>query len=507
MNEAREKTKFKDALEKLIKGFVEAMRPSAPVPYLGASHGDPLEHTTRAEFIDNVLIALGWMLKKPGGEMIEEARIKDETTLFLDYLGVNPDRRAPQLIVEAKAWSKPMVAASEAAAATEGQSTKFTRIPLIAAAIEHCKAGGAIEASPVTAEWARWIAKLRDYVVGTHAKSGHAVSRAVLTSGQWMVVFTDPANAFINPGDVNTAGIQIFLLENYVEQSAEIFDLLAYHNLVDRPPDYIVVSRARAFLAAGSIKSVHRALWLRRQEGGAHFRIHPQLYLYAAAVVQRVDGVVVTILDDQSENAVPHDMNEFAGHCAAVQAASDALLDAIKSELGELPEVSGVEAFPGFVLPPTKGAILGVVPPRPVPKRALLKSYRLRADEFLLVTGVAAHFLLQEPTVAPCAGHDWGMCDVLRSSKGAGPILARSVKPMSFFRSGEDHHCAHRVVHDRREERCLVMPFEEFLCCRACVLQRVCWAEAELGGLPCGTASPVRRNVANSEKVSIGKRP
>ena len=452
-------------------------------------------------------VGLGWRLKKSGGEIIEEARIKDETTLFLDYLGVNPDTRAPQLIVEAKAWSKPMVAASDAAAATEDKSTRFTPVSLIAAAIEHCKSGGVTEASPVTAEWARWIAKLRDYVVGTQAKSGHAVSRAVLTSGQWMVIFTDPGNAFINPGDVNTAGIKIFLLENYVEQSSTIFDLIAYHNLVDRPPDYIAVSRVHAFLAAGSVKSVHRALWLRRQEGGAHFRIHPQLYLYAAAVVRRFDDVVVTVLDEQSENPAPHNMKEFADHLAAVQAASDALLDAIKSELGELPEASGVEAFPGFVLPPTIDSIVSVVPPRPGPKKALLKLYQPRPDEFLLVTGVAAHFLLQEPTVTPCAGHDWMMCDALGDSKGPGPIFARSVGPMSFFKSGEDHHCAHRVVHDRREERCLVMPFEEFLCCRACVLQRVCWSQAELGGLPCGVAPIASPKVAGSETVTVAERP
>ena len=58
MNEARKQTDFKRALDKLIKGFVDTMKPSAAVPYLGASNGDPLEHTTRAEFIDNILIAL-----------------------------------------------------------------------------------------------------------------------------------------------------------------------------------------------------------------------------------------------------------------------------------------------------------------------------------------------------------------------------------------------------------------------------------------------------------------
>jgi len=176
-------------------------------------------------------------------------------------------------------------------------------------------------------------------------------------------------------------------------------------------------------------------------------------------------------------------------------------------ELGELPEASGVEAFTGFVSAPTIGAIVSVVPPRPGPKKALLRSYRARADEFLLVTGEAAHFLLQEPTVAPCAGHDWVTCKALGQSKGPGPILARSVEPKSFFMSGEDHHCAHRLMHDRREERCLVMAFEGFLCCRACALQGACWSEAELGGLPCGVAPLAQPKVASSDPASAAARP
>jgi hypothetical protein len=90
--------------------------------------------------------------------------------------------------------------------------------------------------------------------------------------------------------------------------------------------------------------------------------------LYPATVLQRIDEVLVTVLDGQSENPVPHDMNEFAKHVAAVQSASDALLDAIRSELGQLPESSEIDVFPGLVLPPIIEAIVGVVPPRPGPK-------------------------------------------------------------------------------------------------------------------------------------------
>ncbi len=486
MNEPREKARFKGALEKLIKGFIETMRPTAAVPYVGIKTVDPLEHTTRADFIDNFLIALGWNLKKLGGEVIEEARVKDETTLFLDYLGVNPDTRAPLLIVEAKAWSKPIVARSEAAAANEGKSTSYTPATLIAAAVEHCKKGGSIDTSPATAEWARWIAKLRDYVRGVESESRHVISRAALTSGQWLVIFADPENAFIKDGDVNKADILVYSLKEFVEKSDAIFDHLAYDKIIQNPPAYIWPSRLHAYLSARSTKAVYRALWLRRQEGGAHFRVHPQLYLYAAAVLERDDGALVTVLDEQSENPVPHEMGEITDHFHAVQAASDQLLDAIRQEIGSLPEASGVEQFPGFILPPTIGAIGGVVPPRVGTKTEVLKSWSARAGEFLLVTGATAHFLLREPTIVPCAGHDWVRCKALGHNKGTGPIVSRSVQPVSFFISGEDHHCAHRMVHDRREERCPILAFEEFLCCRACCLQKLCWLAAELGRLPCG---------------------
>jgi hypothetical protein len=41
--------------------------------------------------------------------------------------------------------------------------------------------------------------------------------------------------------------------------------------------------------------------------------------------------------------------------------------------------------------------------------------------------------------------------------------------------------------------RCHISPFEEFLCCRACVFQKVCWAPEELSRLPCGLAATAER--------------
>jgi len=317
------------------------------------------------------------------------------------------------------------------------------------------------------------------------------------------VIFTDPEDAFIKHGWVNKAAIKVFVLDECVEQSDTIFDLLAYFRLIRNPPPYITPSRSQAWISAASTKAVYRALWVRRDQSGAHFRIQPQLLLYAATVLERTDGVLVTVLDDRSENSVPHDMDRFNHHFDAVKTASDQLLDAVRKAIGDLPQTSGVEQFPGFVAPPDRGSI-GVVRPPSYEGPKLLKSWPPRADEFLLVTGTAAHFLLQKPTVGSCAGHDWVKCEKLGQHKGTGPIVSRSVQPVSFFKSGEDHHCAHRIVHDRREERCHILAFDEYLCCRACVLQTLCWPAVELRWLPCGEAGEAFKHVSASSDATSG---
>ncbi|MDI7046664.1 hypothetical protein QMN58_24455, partial [Escherichia coli] len=73
--------------------------------FAGAEAGDPHEHTTRVHFLDELVELLGWSLGL-GGDMAEEARLKGETTTFMDYLGVRADTNAPALLIEAKAWDK-----------------------------------------------------------------------------------------------------------------------------------------------------------------------------------------------------------------------------------------------------------------------------------------------------------------------------------------------------------------------------------------------------------------
>ncbi len=128
-----------------------------------------------------------------------------------------------------------------------------------------------------------------------------------------------------------------------------------------------------------------------------------------------------------------------------------------------------------------------VRPTKPQTQIELLKPSPRHPNEFLLVTGANPHYLHLQPTIENCHFHDWSACHRVGEHQGANPIAARSVNPRSFFRSAENHHCAHRQVHDRRRTRCQIDAFEEFLCCRACTLQTFCWSPADAARLPCGS--------------------
>ena len=89
---------FKKAIEELVAEVKWNESSNAPVEFIGEVIGATLEHNVRKVFINRLLSALGWALEET---VAEEARVKADTTLFLDYLGVHLDKRIPLLIFEA----------------------------------------------------------------------------------------------------------------------------------------------------------------------------------------------------------------------------------------------------------------------------------------------------------------------------------------------------------------------------------------------------------------------
>jgi hypothetical protein len=73
--------RFKEELEKRIAEMGQRQAVNAPAGFTGEAIAAPLEHTVRIQLLDHFLKALGWRMEA----LIEEARVKQDTTLFLDY--------------------------------------------------------------------------------------------------------------------------------------------------------------------------------------------------------------------------------------------------------------------------------------------------------------------------------------------------------------------------------------------------------------------------------------
>lgn len=94
MNEQQLRSQFCDELCKLIEDITQSVKYEEIDPY-SKEHANVLhEHHTRILFFDRLLKILGWRLGT-NGNVVEEARIKAETTRFMDYLGLNEETKAP----------------------------------------------------------------------------------------------------------------------------------------------------------------------------------------------------------------------------------------------------------------------------------------------------------------------------------------------------------------------------------------------------------------------------
>jgi hypothetical protein len=472
---------FKRAIQALV---TEAQRNEAresPAGFAGEMNAPTLEHNVRKIFLNRILIALGWNLETT---VAEEARVKGDTTLFLDYLGVHLDTRTPLLIFEAKSWEKPFVSASSAVGGRQSPED------LVARALNYIKSGNG--AAPVTSEWIEWLSKLRDYVRTLRDQSHHVVSRVAISSGQWLVIFTEPAAAFLEAADVNSANILVFQTDSFVRESDHIFGQLSYGQLVTDIPSPLRATQLRGFISANAVRRVFRALWTRWEASGSAgvLDTFPQIIVYPAAILERSDGALLHVAEGRSARQfVPADATTLKRHLDAVRQSSNGLLEAIFEQLERRFEVSDLAAFPGFPVTPLRGSRVGLVPD-PVQRRVqFVRPWQDRADEFLLVTGASSHFLLEGPTVDPCMGHNWAACQEAGVQVGHAPVIFSSVDPKAFYISGAIHHCAHRGIHDRRQSNCYVAAFESFLCCRACIFQQICWPDGAGPTLPCGLSN------------------
>lgn len=476
MNQAVEENEFRRGLERLFADIQAELAPAVAGPYEEGGAQLLLEHGTRIFFFDRLLQLLGWELGT-GGNVAEEARIRTDKINFLDYVGLHSETRAPALIVEAKAWDKPPVRSAPG-------KLQATDKQLIVEAIRHINCGGRREDSPVILEWHDNLSQIAGYVKASKDNYGNDVPCAVLASGRWMVIFTDPGSTFVE-GAVNEEHLTVFFEDGAIQRAAEtVFRLLSRSRLSRVVPSHIRPTQVGHYLTAGTTAAVYHAVLVAYKSTGSQlFTQIPQIQIYAALLLQRDDGVIFTVVDGQTPVQMDLDREDglLTSHIGVVAERAAALLEACSAELKMDLQPFALTDFPGFDGGAPADALLqdrGTQYVRPI--------IRL-ADEWIIATGDRSHYLLSTPSVE-CRFHEWGACREVGGAVGNGAISTPTTEtPRAFFVDGIKYHCAHQTVVDRRKERCHIAPLDGRTCCRSCALQVVCWTEAELQQLPCGT--------------------
>lgn len=479
MNKEQAENGFQVGLRELVENVTKELSLEAPDPYAGAGQQTVLEHTTRIYFFDRFLELLGWSLGIHG-DVVEEARIKAETTTFMDYVGVNQTTRVPALLVEAKAWGKPFIVPRD------GAGFEGSKRQLITAAIQHINEGGEKEKSPVIGIWHDDLLQVRQYVRDFREQHEHNLPRAVLSSGQWMIVFTDPITTFFN-GEVNDEQFEVFRLESYVEDARRLFALLNQRTLAGIIPFSLRPSQLLDYVAADKISAVFHGVHIKYEESGsALFTPRPRILIYPALIFQRNDNIYLTIIDREwpivmGMRAIDDtDEKSLAPHLIKVEEEAKELLEICSNEVGMPLVPFQLFDFPGF-----HQSVEGTN--KETSRKQVVRPLGKVGDEWLLVTGVQTHYLMETPTVNQCKFHSWTNCQNINREIGAVAISTACTRPpRSFFTDSQIYHCAHQTIQDRRHSRCYIAALDARTCCRACIYQNLCWSSDELNMLPCG---------------------
>ena len=483
MNPGGLENEFRRGIETLLAAMARETAPAAPSPYAGAGEENLHEHDTRTFFFDRLLALLGWELG-PAGNVAEEARIKADTTKFVDYVGVDPETRAPVLILEVKSWDKPFVTGRQKARRAPGAD-------LIVAAIKHLRAGGTKATSPVAGDWHDYLDQVLGYVRTFRDQHGHSVPCAVLASGQWIVVFKAPVSIFCDD-EVHYGQFEIFELADYAANAHRLFELLARSVLAGSAPPRIRSAQLANYVRPGDVAASYHAVLVKYEQTGAAFLTQlPRILVYPAIVVERSDQNFFTVIDAELPTVMKlspdaNGEDDLAEHVVEVAAQAATLLQRCSNELGIALAPRDVAAFPGFAQAAALAVKQGPGLSLGGEGKIVVRLLRGTGDHWLAVTGNSPHYLGARPVV-DCRFHAWKECRAAGHQSGPNAVNSPATEsPRAFFVDTRMHHCAHQIVLDRRARRCHIDGIDARTCCRACNYQDLCWSAQELAALPCG---------------------
>jgi len=460
----------------------------------------PLEAHCRQYFVDPFLEALNWRLNtsdQGAPNAFPESRVASAsrgTVLRLDYLGVERGTTTPLMIVETKSPDSAFPRLRQPLSSQSFERSESRSPALVIAA--------GLKGAALTGNWNEWLSDLRSYVKDIWKGSQIVPTRVVLTNARWLIIFTDPDNSFLHFDEhdhrVDDQAILVFQYDRtrdeFQSRCQNIFNLLEYRHVVGEAP-WIKVIQLRAHIGDERVTRAMHGLWIRHSVDADRRRGEPSPKIRVQPVVLLQLGHDTWLTVETGREPpfeVPDESGKLPGHLRAVRKEAFQLLKDINKSLGATITVDEVSNHyrdeRSFRILPGVKKLVSHGP----------------TQEFLLVTGKSTHFLKQpERIVSSCKYHDWSNSSKQGCAEPpSGPIMLRSAKDRSFFKSTERHHCTHsdvaaikripastvgpgRLRSDNPNGRfCEIWPFEQHLCCRTCAFEDAC-AQERVFTLPC----------------------
>lgn len=419
------------------------------------------EHRTRRDLIDPTLEALGWDLSGFSDTMIQEARLRGgKTTLYADYLGVDARDASPAVLVEAKPSDVPPP--TPLGGWPRGSLGPSREVDLVRSAIAYLENPSAD--APVNKTWVGWLEKLREYVGLINARNKLPLKAAVITSGQWWIVFDNPDQTlFGGKGD-----IQFFEFAGLREEP--FFHAMAKRGFLPRPSAAIEVSQLSSFCSPMEVRWVGVGNRVSTANDAWPQFERPRQRVGPAVVLRLHDDTCIRVID-AADDVLPYEFDQFPGHQQLVGQQTAALLARVNAWLGSSAAPADLADFAGKFANEERET-----------------EWRPRGSDraVILTLGQPNHYLRPDPTYSDCTRHN--AANSARADDGLTVIVYNpSNEPPIYFPSGHPFHCSSRSVAQAKRDRCLIGYFEHAVCCQMCAYRNVCWSADEISRLPCNT--------------------
>lgn len=492
-----------------VRAVLEQSRPVAadrtPQETLNSRREFWLECHVRDFVIDQVLSALNWQMRpwdtadgyvaanlvteqSPEGSL----RYKEETDEHrrrMDYLGYSRETDRPLAVVEAKRPKVQLPGVPSPLSLPERHPVG----DIFAAALTSIRVGTDVPEG-VSAYWKKALEQIRGYCRTVFERRDEWPSRAVLTNGDWLIVFAEPRNAFTAAEEVISAH-NILVFESRMaisERYARLWELLEYSWLA-KEDRRLQVAQVPFVIDPGCIESCSYGLRISYASKRTNYRKAPLLSVSPLLFVRSNGGSFLQVATDWDDELPADGREPIADH-----------LERVQTECNRLKADFEQTVLDGRVLPLV-----------PVEVHAQdTAAFRVRpfvqhfvnpdSETFLVLTGSSTHVLKPENEYAGCSFHTHASALATGVAHRAEPLLRSLLTPKSYFVDGSSYHCTHKAVFVVKQEQvtrdnrarcgprscmdggafCEIAGFEQFLCCRICALHTAC-AKAKVYSLPC----------------------